>query len=178
MIRRSWLVYGILLAIWVVLIGWQAAEHSQVERAARTSLRHRAQTISRTLALIMRSRGPFTSQSRIEAWLKDLVSEGEVTSIKLFNIDGEELVSAGPSTELPKGDLPTDGYWDESAKTVTLMNLVDLGTNIIWDFTNRPAAFATDHERTRRWRGDQCAGCRHVNPTPAPPTRYKCRHQY
>ena len=35
MTRRSWFVYGTLLAIWMILMGWQAAEHLRVRRSAR-----------------------------------------------------------------------------------------------------------------------------------------------
>ena len=139
--RRSWFVYGMLLAIWLVLISWQAAEHVRSRKAARAGLRQRAEGISKTLALTMRStsRGPFASKERVEAWLNGLVEQGEVISIKLFNIEGEDLASAGTPIELPKEELPANGYWDEKAETVTLMNLVDLGTNIIHEFSfNRP----------------------------------------
>ena len=30
--RRSWLIYGVLLAIWAVLLGWQAIEHTRGSR--------------------------------------------------------------------------------------------------------------------------------------------------
>src|ERR1700735_741055 len=94
--RRSSFVYGTLLAIWVVLLAWQTAEHARVRRSARAALRHRAEDISDTLALIMRSRfrGTFASKERVEGWLKDLVAQGEVKSIELFNASGEPLVFA------------------------------------------------------------------------------------
>src|SRR5580704_5655581 len=120
MTRRSWFVYGTLLAIWILLIGWQAAEHARTRKAARAALRQRAQDICNTLALTMRAtaRGPFASKERVEDWLNGLVEQGEVTSIKLFNVEGEDLVSAGEPIELPKDELPGDEYWDEKAETV------------------------------------------------------------
>lgn len=140
--RRGGLVYGTLLAIWIILIGWQVAEHLRVRRVARAALRHRAEDISGTLALIMRSQRLFASSNRVEAVLTELVKQGEVYSIQLFNAAGEELVSAGPPIELPKSGLSGAEYWDENAKTLTLINPVTLPTNIIVNFselpTNRP----------------------------------------
>ncbi len=90
MTRRSWFVYGTLLAIWILLIGWQAAEHARTRKAARAALRRRAEAICNTLALTMRAtaRGPFASSERIEAWLNGLVEQGEVISIKLLQRGG------------------------------------------------------------------------------------------
>ena len=101
--RRSWLVYGVLLAIWVLLIGWQAAEHLRVRQLARNGMSHRGKDISDTLALIMRQR-LFTSSNRVESVLAELVNQGEVHSIQLLNAKGEELVSAGPRIELPESE--------------------------------------------------------------------------
>lgn len=139
--RRSWLVYGVLLAIWVLLIGWQAAEHLRVRQLARNGMSHRGKDISDTLALIMRQR-LFTSSNRVESVLAELVNQGEVHSIQLLNAKGEELVSAGPRIELPESGLPGSEYWDERTQTLTLINPVNLPTNIIVDPpTNRPPRF-------------------------------------
>ena len=149
--RRSWFVYGTLLAIWVALIGWQTAEHARVRRSIRTALRHRAEDISNTLVLSMRpTRGPglFASKDRVESWLKELVQQGEVKSIEIFNAAGEPLVYAPEPVELPKGELTGGDYWDEKAQTLTLVNPVTLPTNILLsasDFpTNRPPRFQSD----------------------------------
>src|SRR5580658_4734961 len=129
--RRSWFVYGTLLAIWVVLMAWQAAEHARVKRSALADLHRRAVDISDTLALIMRSRGFFTSSNRVENWLNELIKNGEVESIELFNAKGEPLVFAPAQVELPKGELTSGDYWDEKAQTLTLVNPVTLPTNIL-----------------------------------------------
>ncbi|HZV36761.1 MAG TPA: ATP-binding protein [Verrucomicrobiae bacterium] len=141
--RRSWLVYGVLLAIWLLLIGWQTAEHLRVRRTARASLVHRAKDISETVALIMRSQRLFSSTERIESILNELVKQGEIQSISLLNATNGSLASAGPKIELPPGGLVDNEYWNQNEKTLTLVNPVDLGTtNIIIprsEFgTNRP----------------------------------------
>ena len=139
--RRSWIVYGVLFAIWIVLIGWQAAEHARVKASAETALRHRADDISSTMALIVRASarggpgpapaGSFFTTTRMENLLNDLVNQGEVISIKLLNADGVVVVSAGAPFELPTGNLPGSEIWDEKAQTLTLINPVELPPNII-----------------------------------------------
>jgi signal transduction histidine kinase len=133
--RRSWVVYAALLAIWVALIGWQVVEHFRVRRTARTELRHRAEDISSTLALLMRSQSFFgvISTNRLESALTELVKPGEFhpTSVVLLNARNEELASAGAPFDFQLlNELRGGEYWDDRAKTVMLMNLVDLGTNL------------------------------------------------
>ena len=143
--RRSGVVYGMLLVIWIILIGWQVAEHLRVRRVARAALRHRAEDISRTIGTIMRSQRLFTSKERVESLLQELVSpkQEEIYSIQLVNASGEPLASAGAPIELPKDGILGSEYWNEREQTLTLVNPVDLGsTNIIIpqsEFgTNRP----------------------------------------
>ncbi len=129
--RRSWFVYGTLLAIWVVLLGWQAAEHARVERAARNALLNRTRDISNTLGLLMRSQRFFgvITKERLESALTELVKPGELhpVSVGLFNATNEEVAAAGE----PRGELRGGEYWDDQNQTLTVMNLVDLGTNVI-----------------------------------------------
>jgi signal transduction histidine kinase len=159
--RRSSFVYGTLLAIWIILIGWQAAEHVRVRRSARNALRHRAQDISSILALVMRSQhsfGPrdsgylFVFKTRIETALNELVSQGEVQSVELLNVSNDVVAKAGLEIgpiDVPKGELPPNGYWDDKAQTVTLMNLADLGvTNILLDSFRPPPRSATNSVTT------------------------------
>src|SRR5581483_1142564 len=129
--RRSWFVYGALLAIWIILLGWQTAEHLRVRRSARNALRHRAEDISSVLALVMRSQRFFVSRDRIETALSELVKQDELRSVELLNMSNDVVASAGPPIEPPKGELPGGEYWDDKSQTVTLMNLVNLGTNIV-----------------------------------------------
>jgi len=133
--RRSWLIYGVLLAIWGVLLGWQTVEHTRVEQAARAELTKSAKDISTTLGLVMRSQrrfGGVISKERMESTLKDLVKPGELNAIALLNAAGEVVASAGDPIDLQaKGIVRNGEYWGEH--NVTLMNLVDLGTNVTQD---------------------------------------------
>ncbi|MDB6066290.1 MAG: Sensor protein ZraS [Pedosphaera sp.] len=151
--RRSWFVYSALLAIWIILIGWQAAEHYRVKRSARNALRHRAEDISNTLGLLMRSQRFFgvVTKERLESALNELVKQGELISVELLNATNEPVATAGAAIDAQlKAQLLNDEVvggqaWDDQAQTLTLVNLVDLGTNIVMStsemYTNRPPPF-------------------------------------
>ncbi len=134
--RRSWFVYGLFLAIWVALIGWQAAEHLRVQKLAQTELVNHAKIESSTVAGFVRSVAFFgvADTNRLGNALKELVVPGEqrLTSIVLLNARDEMLVSAGAPVDFQRiSDAETNGgaEWDSRTQTVLLMNLVDLGSN-------------------------------------------------
>lgn len=166
--RRDWIVYGMLSAVWALLIGWQMAEHSHVKAAARETLVNRAKDISDTLGMLMRSQRFFgiISPERLESALKELVKHGDLSSVVLLNAVDEIIASAGESIEpLPKGAFKGGVRWGRNS--VTLVNLVDLGTNLTHEvqLTNlslvMPAReifrpFGTNHNRkggTNNFRG-------------------------
>jgi signal transduction histidine kinase len=146
--RRSTLIYGLLLAAWVLVLGWQTAEHFRVRRVARAQLIYRAQDISTTLGIVLRSQRRFgvLSKERLESALHDLVRPGELNGIALLNAAGDVVASAGaPADFQTKGVEGPAERWDE--QTVTLMNLVDLGTNVTRDIeSNRPPIVLTRDE--------------------------------
>ena len=43
---RGRFVYGVLVAVWVMILAWQFAEHNRVHRAAKVALVNRAKDIS------------------------------------------------------------------------------------------------------------------------------------
>ena len=94
-----------------------------------------AKDISSTLGLVMRSQrrfGGVVSKERMESTLKDLVKPGELNAIALLNAAGEVVASAGEPIDLQaKGMVHSGEYWGD--QSVTLMNLVDLGTNVTQD---------------------------------------------
>ena len=57
--RRRTLIYGLLLGVWVLVVGWQAAEHFRVREEARAALVNRAKDISTTLGIVLRSQRRF-----------------------------------------------------------------------------------------------------------------------
>ena len=140
--RRRSLVYGFLLLAWVLVLGWQTAEHFRVQRAARAALIERAKDISTTLGIVLRAQrrfGGVISRERLESALTDLVKPGDLNGIALLNAAGDVVASSGSLTgsDTKFDESPTQ-HWD--AQTVTVMNLVDLGTNVTHDIqeTNPP----------------------------------------
>jgi signal transduction histidine kinase len=142
--RRSALIYGLLLGVWVLVVAWQAAEHVRVRAEARAALVNRAKDISTTLGIVLRSQrrfGGVVSKERLEASLTELLKQEktELTGIALLNAAGEMVASAGTGIDFQAGEFAgTTEHW--GAQTVTLLNQVDLGTNLTYDIegTNLP----------------------------------------
>ena len=139
MSRRSWF-YAALIVIWAAIVAWQVGEHIRVRRSARAALINRTKDISNTLGLVLRSQrrfGGVISKERLESILSELVKPGELNAIALLNAGGEVVASAGTPVDFHKrGVLRNSERWD--AQTVTLMNLIDLGTNLTQDL-ERPS---------------------------------------
>ena len=139
LIRRSLLVYGLLGAVWVLVLGWQVQEHLRVKEAAKTDLRNRSKDIANTLSAIirgMRFRGAIP-QERLEPVLKELVSgrtnelikSSELISIVLLNATNQPVASAGRPIDLQREDFLQEGeHW--GSRSVTLVNPVDLGASL------------------------------------------------
>jgi hypothetical protein len=131
MTRRSWVVYGMLVAIWAMLMIWQAAEHLRGRQAFQHKVVDRGRYISTTCGRLLRARSFFgvVYQERLEAALNTLVDTNEVRSVQLLNTNGEALASAGVPFELPpRNDLEGGVLWGDN--TVIVENPVDLGTNV------------------------------------------------
>lgn len=129
--RRRLLIYALLLAAWALVLGWQVAEHFRVERAARAELINRAKDISTTVGIVLRSQRRFgvISKERLESALTELVRPAQLSAVALLNAAGEVVASAGAPVDLQaRGAIRPAELWENN--TVTLMNLVDLGTNI------------------------------------------------
>src|SRR6266702_2301718 len=136
MTRRSVLVYGLLAAVWALVIVWQVEEHARVRGAAKTELRNRSKDIANTLSALIRGlrfRGAIP-QERLEPVLTELINgrtnelvrSSELISIVLLNPAGEQLASAGNPIDLEQKDFMQEGErWGR--QSVTLVNPVDLG---------------------------------------------------
>jgi signal transduction histidine kinase len=142
MTRRFPLVYGLLLAVWGLIVGWQVVEHARVRRATRGELINRARDISTTVGIVLRSQrhfGGVVTKERLESALTELIRPGELNGVALLNEAGDVVASAGAAIEpQPKSEGRTAEVW--GGQTVTLMNLVALGTNVTRDLegTNPP----------------------------------------
>ena len=142
MTRRSLAMYAVLAFVWVLVMGWLTAEHFSVRRAARAALIDRAKDISSTCGIVLRSQrrfGGVISKERLESALTELVKSNELTSIALLSAAGDIVAAAGgPIDPHLKAAARTEPLWGD--RTVTLLNLMDLGTNVTrgTDNTNPP----------------------------------------
>ena len=128
--RRDTLVYGVLLGIWLLVVGWQVEEHSRVESAAKTDLRNRSTEIADTLSAVVRAsrfRGAVV-QDRFGLVLNELARTNElvgsagVLSIALLNTAGDPVVTAGDTNLIPKAVLSEGELW--TPENVTFVNPV------------------------------------------------------
>ncbi len=139
--RRSLLVYGLLVAVWVLVLGWQVEEHLRVKEAAKTDLRNRSKEIANTLSAILRVsrfRGGAIPPERLDPVLNELVhgrtnelvKSSELITIALLDANNTPLFLAGrPLDSQRKEQLFESGeHWGE--RSVTLVN------PIILDITN------------------------------------------
>ena len=133
MTRRTWAVYGMLAAIWVMLIGWQTAEHFRARKAFHSMLIDRGRSISTTCGLLMRTRSFFgvVNKERLEAALNELVASytNDVRSVELLNSAGEVVAAAGPPIEhAAPWRIRGAVFWNGPIAIV--QNPIDLGTNM------------------------------------------------
>lgn len=138
--RGRW-VYGVLLAIWAVILAWQVGEHQRVRHDGKVALINRAKDVSTTLGVVLRSqrRFGFIPKDRLESALTELTNPEELKAVAMLNAGGEVVASAGVPIDFAlTGLVPTGEHWGQ--RTVALMNLVDLGMSLASDFetTNPP----------------------------------------
>lgn len=130
--RRSTLIYGLLLGVWLLVVGWQVEEHHRVKDAAKTDLRNRSNEIADTLSAVVRAnsfRGTVL-QNHLEPVLNELVSSrtnqlispSGVISIALLNTAGKPLIAVGETNLIPNGILSEGEHW--SRDSVTFVNPV------------------------------------------------------
>ena len=139
--RRSLVVYGLLLAVWVLVFGWQVQEHVRVKNAAKTDLRNRSKEIANTLSAIirgMRFRGGAILSERLDPVLNELVhgrtnelvKSSELITIALLDANNTPLLVAGRPLDPQREEqlFESGEHWGE--RSVTLVN------PIILDMTN------------------------------------------
>ncbi|MGO8764197.1 MAG: sensor histidine kinase [Limisphaerales bacterium] len=122
--RNSW-VYGILLGVWLLVVGWQVEEHARVEEAARNDLRNRSVEIADTLGAEVRALSfrETLFEDRLQPVLQELVRTNQfaastgVAAIALLNTAGETLVAAGNTNLIPAGILSEGELWTDTGVT-------------------------------------------------------------
>ncbi len=148
--NRAW-VYGLLFAAWALIFGWQVVEHSRVEKAAQSELRNRAKDISTTVGIVLRSQRRFgvISKERIEPALAGLVRPNELSAVALLNAAGDIVASAPTNSDLHvKAASRLPELWETDS--VTIMNLVDLGSTVSSDTDNTNPPIVLSRENFTR----------------------------
>jgi signal transduction histidine kinase len=171
--RRTLLVYGLLLAVWVLVFGWQVEEHVRVKNAAKTDLRNRSKEIANTLSAILRVirfRGGAIPPERLDPVLSELVfgrtnelvKSSQLITIALLDANNTPLFLAGRALDPQRKEqlFESGEHWGEHS--VTLVN------PIILDITN---AFIPPplSEVTNRTGEASEGGRRGPPPEPGPP---------
>src|SRR5689334_7813551 len=78
--RRTTMIYGLLAAVWVLVVFWQIQEHNRVKEAAKTELRENSSTVANFLSAVirgMRFRGA-VFKDQLERPLDILVGNGAI----------------------------------------------------------------------------------------------------
>src|SRR5580765_3328219 len=133
--RRNLLVYGLILGVWLLVVGWQVEEHIRVREAAKADLRGRSKDIANTLSAILRNirfRGVIPEErlknllnELVNGRTNELVKSSELISIALRNAANVEIAAAGKPIDPQNEAMQQGERW--GTKTVTLVNPVDLG---------------------------------------------------
>ena len=125
--RDSWFYTGVV-AVLMVVVGWQIAEHIRVRQLARAAMIGRGRDITTTLGLIISSQRRFpgiVSKERLQSSIEALVRD-EVRSIALLNSENEIVVSSGREMS-PEEILDNPAGMRSSGGEMWLANVVDLG---------------------------------------------------
>jgi signal transduction histidine kinase len=145
--RRTLTVYLLLVAVWALVVVWQAEEHYRFRAAAKTDLSNRSKDIANTVSACirgMRFRGAVL-QERLEPVLTELVNgrtnelvkSSELIAIALLNAAGEQIATAGRPIDFTQRDILQQGeHWGQ--RTVTFVNPVDLGASFTGEGGTNP----------------------------------------
>jgi signal transduction histidine kinase len=132
--RRNFLVYGLLLAVWLLVVAWQVEEHNRAKEVAKLGLRNRSRDIANWVSAIIRgSRFPRNTvfKEQLEPMLDALVNRtnevmksSEVIWIALLDANENQLASVGQPTIDPEKEMdtvPEGGLWRRDSMTMEHM---------------------------------------------------------
>jgi signal transduction histidine kinase len=159
--RRSTMIYGLLLAVWVLVVGWQVEEHVRVRETAKTELRGRAGVIANFLSATIRGlrfRGGVV-QDRLEPVLdlmvnghtNELTRPSELIGITLLNSSGDPVLSVG-ETNFAQPPAAQGEYWGPNA--VTFVNPV-YGVSVNEGTNNSIVVLPSPRNMTNEMRGHE-----------------------
>jgi signal transduction histidine kinase len=133
--RRNFLIYGLLFAVWLLVVGWQAEEHDRAKEMAKVGLRNRSRDVANWVSAIIRGsprfRGGTVFKEQLEPMLDALVNRtnevmrsSEVIWIALLDVNEKQLASAGQPTIDPEKEMdivPEGGLWLRDSMTMEHM---------------------------------------------------------
>ncbi len=147
--KLSPILYVLLFVGWLAISVWQHFEHQRVETTSRNLLINRANDISMSLGVVIRSQSHFVGvikKPRLEAALKELVASSELESVILLNQHGEEVTRAGEGFTYNRAELMATGFqWGDDY--LTIANPVSLGPGVETSDPN-PAPILIDDRPT------------------------------
>lgn len=131
--RRNYIVFGLLAAVWLLVIAWQIEEHRKIRESAKTDLRRSSKAIANTVGAFIRGlqfRGA-VFPDRLEPVLNELVGatnelvkSSELISIALMNASGDRLAYAGKPIDLTQNEIVQEGErW--GTRSVTMVYPVE-----------------------------------------------------
>src|SRR2546426_2941233 len=147
--RRSFLVYGLLMAVWALVVVWQIEEHVRFKAYARTALKNRSKDIANTLGASIRGlqfRSGAVFGDRLQPVLdelvnrrtNELVTSGEVLGVVLLNAAGRPVASAGRPIDLEQLDIRQEGErW--GLRSVTVVYPIE-GASVLQEGVTNPLA--------------------------------------
>jgi len=168
MIRRTQPVYGLLFAVWCLIVVWQVVEHHRVQASARAAVTDRSKYIADITSSVIGSasfRG-ILFQDRLESALNRLVKPDELISAALLNATNEVVASVGAPIDPDAIRATRDReLWSERTVTFVKPVPVDLsaGPGPAGE-TNRPITIVPAPPRRESLRGPREDG----RPPPPP----------
>ena len=150
--KRNLIVSITLIGCGLGICGWQVEEHLRFQRNAAQALINRGRDITSTLGVVIRSQrrnGIVVSKERLQSALQDLIRPQELESIAILSATGEAIASAGQPADLTPEMLRARGvFWRD--QSLTILNLMDLGTTVMEDGVVSPAAIVATNDRITR----------------------------
>ncbi len=163
--RKTISIYLGLLTVWLLIAGWQTAEHFRFRSVAYQAMLERGREIVSTMGVVIRSQGRFglVQKTRLEAALEELSRSTDLQAVMLLNASGQVVASAGEPVNLdPKNPPHKEPFWDRKRNLLTIMDLVDLGANTQND-ANIPRAIVMSEDMI------DTRTMRRMPPPPPPP---------
>ncbi len=125
--RRNLVIYGVLLAVWALVVAWQIQEHNRAKEVARAGLLGRSKDVANLVGAFIRGarfRGAVFPETLervlgeiVNTKTNELLRASEVLWLAVLNADGDPLAAAGTPTIDSHQELPEAGLWEHDRMT-------------------------------------------------------------